>query len=114
MSIPGVSSKRATFLSKLAARCRLSAESEVQPGRGPAPASSLFLEVAGRGGGGGGASRWAREWRLGDLGWRISAGLTLDTAVPGGQGAGAGLLGVHGGGGGGAPHTGPDTHPQLN
>ena len=29
MSIPGVSSKRATFLSKLAARCRLSAESEV-------------------------------------------------------------------------------------
>ena len=29
------------------------------------------MEVAGRGGGGGGASRWAREWRLGDLGWRI-------------------------------------------
>ena len=40
--------------------------------------------------------------------------LYLYTAVPGGQGAGGGLLGVHGGGGGGAPHTGPDTHPQLN
>ena len=30
------------------------------------------MEVAGRGGGGGGGgSRWPREWRLGDLGWRI-------------------------------------------
>ena len=31
------------------------------------------MEVAGRGGGGGG-SRCAREWRLGDLGWRIVLG----------------------------------------
>ena len=35
--------------------------------------------------------------------------LYLYTCVPGGQGAGGGLLGVHRGGGGGALHTGPDT-----